>query len=143
MREGIDEPGAFPVAGDLVEALVELGERSEALAVTERLTELSEQQQHPWGLATAKRCTARIGRELRRSAAALASFGRLGLPYDQARSLLALGRAQRRLRKWRAARDALEGAVATFDELGSDGWADQARSELERVSARRPRPAAS
>ena len=29
----------------------------------------------------------------------------------------------------------------TFDELGSDGWADQARSELARVSARRPRPA--
>ena len=56
--EGIDEPGAFPVAGDLVEALVELGEQSEALAVTERLSELSERQQHPWGLATAKRCSA-------------------------------------------------------------------------------------
>ena len=149
VREGIDEPGAFPVAGDLVEALVELGERSEALAVTERLVGLSEQQQHPWGLATAKRCGATVqlkaGASNDGAAAALdeaaAAFGRLGLPYDQARSLLALGRAQRRLRKWRAARDALESAVATFDELGSDGWAEQARSELERVSARRPRPA--
>ena len=142
VREGIDEPGAFPVAGDLVEALVELGERSEALAVTERLSELSEQQQHPWGLATATRCAATVqlpsGPTLDEAAAA---FGRLGLEYDRARSLLAHGRAQRRLRKWRAARDALEGAVATFDELGSDGWADQARSELARVSARPPRPA--
>ena len=80
VREGIDEPGAFPVAGDLVEALVELGARSEALAVTERLVELSEQQQHPWGLATAKRCAAtvqfrsrlrRCGRGARRSCRSL------------------------------------------------------------------------
>ena len=134
VREGIDEPGAFPVAGDLVEALVELGEHSEALAVTERLSELSERQQHPWGLATAKRCSANADE-------AAAEFGRLGLPYDRARSLLAQGRAQRRQRKWRAARDALEGAVAAFDELGSDGWAEQARSELARVGARRPRAA--
>ena len=49
VREGIDEPCAFPVAGDLVEALVEVGERSEALALDERLTELSEQQQHRGG----------------------------------------------------------------------------------------------
>ena len=87
VREGIDEPGAFPVAGDLVEALVELGERSEALAVTERLIELSEQQQHPWGLATAKRCGATVqlksGASYDGAAAALdeaaAAFGRLGL----------------------------------------------------------------
>ena len=48
----------FPVAPELVEALVELGEHDEAVAVTTRLRELSEQQQHPWGLATARRCEA-------------------------------------------------------------------------------------
>jgi tetratricopeptide (TPR) repeat protein len=48
-REGVDDPGAFPVAPDLVEALTEMGERDEADAVTKRLGELAEQQEHPWG----------------------------------------------------------------------------------------------
>ena len=47
-REGVDEPGAFPVAPDLVEALAELGERDEARAVTERLRALRRAQEHPW-----------------------------------------------------------------------------------------------
>src|SRR5262249_51258600 len=32
---------------------------------------------------------------------------------------------------------AREGAAAAFDELGSPGWAEQARSELTRVGGRR------
>src|SRR5262249_58889937 len=51
-REGVDEPGAFPVAPDLVEALVELGRVQEAQDVAGRLRTLSEEQQHPWGLAS-------------------------------------------------------------------------------------------
>jgi DNA-binding NarL/FixJ family response regulator len=39
------------------------------------------------------------------------------------------------------ARASLEGAAATFAEIGSPGWAEQARSELTRVGARRRRPA--
>ena len=57
-REGVDDPGVFPVAPELVEALVELGEPGEALEVTARLQRLSDEQQHPWGLATARRCRA-------------------------------------------------------------------------------------
>ena len=48
-----------------------------------------------------------------------------------------LGRAQRRHRKWGAARATLEDAALAFDELGSSGWAEAARAELERVGARR------
>lgn len=36
------------------------------------------------------------------------------------------------------ARETLERAAAAFDELGSTGWAEAARAELERVGARRP-----
>ena len=36
-REGVEEPGVFPVAPDLVEALAEAGEFAEARAVTKRL----------------------------------------------------------------------------------------------------------
>jgi DNA-binding CsgD family transcriptional regulator len=147
-REGVDDPGTYPVAPDLVEALVEAGDLGEARAVTGRLAALSEQQEHPWGLAGARRCAAlvrlagaydeRPAEELRVAAAA---YGALGLPFERARSLLALGRAQRRAKKWGMARESLTRSAAAFDRLGSPGWADDARSELQRVGARRASPA--
>ena len=146
-KEGIDEPGAFPVAPELVEALVELDELDGAAAVTDRLRSLSKQQKHPWGLASVKRCDAliRLASPTYDPAAAAAlaeaaaDYGALGLRFDRARSLLSLGRAERRLKKWGAARRSLEQAAGAFDEIGSEGWAEQARAELARVSARRPR----
>jgi DNA-binding NarL/FixJ family response regulator len=145
--EGIDEPGAFPVAPELVQALVELGEIDEATEVVDRLRKLSEEQAHPWGLATVKRCGAliRLASQANDETAATAlseaadDYRRLGLRFDHARSLLSLGRAERRLKKWRIARESLEQAATAFDELGSPGWAEQARAELARVSARKPR----
>jgi DNA-binding CsgD family transcriptional regulator len=145
-REGVDEPGVFPVAPDLVEALIELNELDDARAVTARLETLSEQQQHPWGLLTARRSGALISLAAPPYEEAAAdqlkavakSYGGLGLRFDQARSLLALGRAQRRLKKWAAARGSLDLAVEAFDQIGSTGWAERARSELARVGARRP-----
>jgi DNA-binding CsgD family transcriptional regulator len=147
-REGVDDPGAFPVAPDLVEALVELGELDEAPAVINRLRDTAEAQEHPWGLASAKRCDALVRLASQpydeEAAAALAQaaarYEELGLRFDRARSLLVLGRAQRRHKKWAAARDSLEQAAAAFEEIGSAGWAEQARSELARVGARRPQP---
>jgi DNA-binding NarL/FixJ family response regulator len=41
---------------------------------------------------------------------------------------------------WGAARDSLERAASVFDEIGSAGWGDRARSELSRVGARKPSP---
>ncbi|HEX6699620.1 MAG TPA: AAA family ATPase [Gaiellaceae bacterium] len=145
-REGVDEPGAFPVAPDLVEALAELGQLDEAGTVMERLERLSEEQQHPWGFAGVKRCAGLVGLVSDRYAEgpatelaeAAAAYGALGLRFDRARSLLSLGRAQRRLRKWALARSSLDQAVAEFDELGSSGWAEQARAERGRVGGRRP-----
>jgi DNA-binding CsgD family transcriptional regulator len=141
VREGIDEPGAFPVAADLVEALVELGEIDEADAVVRHLQALAEAQGHPWGLVTARRGGALIhvddaAAEALREASE--EYGRLGLRYDRARTLLQLGRAQRRRRKWAAAREALEQAAADFHAMGAPGWAEEAESELGRVGARRP-----
>jgi DNA-binding CsgD family transcriptional regulator len=144
----VGDPGTYPVAPDLVEALLETGDHERAVAVTERLAALSEQQEHPWGLAGARRSDAlvrlagtydeRAAEELRIAAA---TYGALGLPFERARSLLALGRAQRRAKKWGKARESLNRAAAAFDRLGSPGWADDARSELERVGARRASPA--
>ena len=146
-REGVDEPGAFPVAPDLVEALAASGSLTSARAVCARLRTLAAAQEHPWGLATADRCDALValaaggeGTPADVLAEAADAYDGLGLPFDAARTRAALGRAQRRRRRWGAARAALEAAAAGFDALGSPGWAEQARSELERVGARRPRP---
>jgi DNA-binding CsgD family transcriptional regulator len=147
-REGVLEPGVFPAAPELVEALAELGELDEAVEVTAHLAERSRQQRHPWGNATAERCDAvvRLSRQRYDEAAAaalgnaVAAYERLGLRFDAARSLLSLGRAQRRFKQWGGARRSLEAAAAIFDGIGSPGWVEQSRSELTRVGARRPRP---
>jgi DNA-binding CsgD family transcriptional regulator len=143
-REGVEEPGVFPVAPELVEALVEKGEVEDARVVAARLRELAGQD-HPWGLATAKRCDGAIGlADSGESAAdllgeAAEEYESLGLRFDHARALLVLGRGERRRKRWAASRAALEGSAAAFDAQGSPGWAEYARAELERVGGRQPR----
>jgi DNA-binding CsgD family transcriptional regulator len=141
-REGVLEPGAFPVAPDLVEALVELDGLAEARAVTNRLAQLSRRQGHPWGLAGVERCRALLAPGLDQAAARLRAAARdyegRGLRFDATRCMLSLGRIQRRAKQWRAARDSLADAAAAFDRLGSPGWAETARAEHDRVGGRRP-----
>jgi DNA-binding CsgD family transcriptional regulator len=145
--EGVDDPGVFPVAPDLVEALVALGNRDAARSVADRLSTLAAEQGHPWGLATASRCGAliRLGpqtydQEARVLSQAAAAYEDIGLRFDRARTLLTLGRAERRLGRRGAARRSLEAATAAFDEIGSVGWAEQARAELARLGGRRAQP---
>jgi DNA-binding CsgD family transcriptional regulator len=145
-QEGVLDPGAFPAATDLVEALVESESYDAARDVVEVLAEVARSQEHPWARVGAGRGAAMVeihadsytdsaGEALE---AAATAYGGLGLAFDEARTLLALGRAQRRAKKWGAARDVLERAAAAFETIGSSGWADDARAELERVGARRP-----
>jgi DNA-binding NarL/FixJ family response regulator len=147
VREGVQDPGAFPVAGDLVEALAEAGRPEEAARVIGRLAGLAAAQQHPWGLATADRSAAVVtlaGGYDEAAAAQLAqaaeAYRALGLGFDAARALLVLGRAQRRATKRAAARDSLEQARAGFEALGCPGWAAAAAAEADRVSGRRAAP---
>jgi DNA-binding CsgD family transcriptional regulator len=142
-REGVADPGAFPVAPDLVEALVWLGRITEAEAVAGHVHELATSQHHPWGLAAAGRCAAVIALApgygepaAAQLAGAAASYGELGLGFDRARSLLWLGRETRRARKRAAARRLLTAACTEFGRLGSDGWAGQARAEIDLLGAK-------
>jgi DNA-binding CsgD family transcriptional regulator len=147
--EGVSEPGVFPVAPELVEVLAEVGELDEARVVTARLRELAQDQAHPWGLISVERCEAVVAlagdtydtEAAARLVAAADAYEKLGLRFDAARSLLAAGRAARRFKQWGLARSSLEAAAATFEKIGSPAWAEQVRSELTRVGARRPRPA--
>jgi DNA-binding NarL/FixJ family response regulator len=59
------------------------------------------------------------------------------MPFERARTLLALGRVRRRLKQKRLARLAFEAALAIFAELGAAVWAERTRQELQRVATRR------
>src|SRR5262249_54821737 len=50
--EGVLEPGVFPVAPELVEALLEVDAVAEARVVTDRHAQLAKRQDHPWAQAT-------------------------------------------------------------------------------------------
>jgi DNA-binding CsgD family transcriptional regulator len=56
--------------------------------------------------------------------------------FELARTLLALGTAQRRAQHKRLARETLERAVEGFEQLGARVWAEKARSELRRIGGR-------
>ncbi|WP_210438436.1 helix-turn-helix transcriptional regulator [Nocardioides xinjiangensis] len=144
-REGVLDPGAFPAAPDLVEALVEVGDPAGAREVVDVLAEAADVQDHPWARLASGRGRAAVALASGWSddvaadlAGVAASYARLGLAADAARTWLLLGRAQRRSRKWGAARESLGCAVGLYEQMAAPGWAAAARAELERVGARRP-----
>ena len=52
--------------------------------------------------------------------------------------MLCLGTVRRQAQQKRAAREALEEALAIFDGLGARLWAEKTRAELKRISGRQP-----
>ena len=73
---------------------------------------------------------------------ALDLHARIELPLDRGRTLLALGAAQRRMKRRREARQTLEEALAVFERIGAELWAERARTELRRISGRSATPGA-
>jgi DNA-binding CsgD family transcriptional regulator len=145
-REGADNPGAFPVAGHLVAALLQGGRTTAALEVVGRLERLAVEQDHPWAAATVRRCRSLLAfHEETVDAAEVATttvevaaeLERLGLFLDAATALAAAGAAVRRRRQWGLAKELLSRAVEAYDACGATGWADAAREELSRVGGRR------
>ena len=116
---------------DLIEALVHLDQRDEAVLVLKRLTL---EPARPWSVAVTRRGEALIaplGPEAIEAAIESAErFTRLGAPFEAARSELVAGELARRARRLRTARALLARAVATFDGLGAPRWAERARREL-------------
>ena len=59
-----------------------------------------------------------------------AVLGRRHAPFERARSLLALGATQRRMKRRREARETLDEALDVFERIGAALWAERARGEL-------------
>jgi DNA-binding CsgD family transcriptional regulator len=144
VSHGWDEPTDFAWA-NAIEALVGIGELAVARCYLALYEDRAVRAASPWALATAARChglvataegDARSG--LGALERALSEHDRMCCPFERGRTLLVLGLIRRRARDKRGSRDALEEALATFDGLGAGQWAQRARSELARISGRRP-----
>jgi DNA-binding CsgD family transcriptional regulator len=140
---GVTEPGVFPTAGDLVEALAAAGRPEDGRADAAELVRTGEEHAHPWAQVVGARAAAlvepdaRAAEELLRRALEL--HRTLELPLDEARSRLALGSLLRRERRQREARELLEQAAEGFEALGVPPLAARARDELARIPGRRTR----
>jgi DNA-binding CsgD family transcriptional regulator len=146
---GLREPGAFPFVPDEVEALVVLGDLEPAQSLTDKLEEQGRELGRPLALATAARCRGLIaaaGSDLDAAEAhltrALSEHESQPQPFELGRTLLVAGVVQRRMRRQRRARELLQRAVHTFEELGASVWAANANGELGRVGGRAPAPEA-
>jgi DNA-binding NarL/FixJ family response regulator len=145
MRErGLGDLSLFPVAHTLAEALVAVGQVSGALEISAALRSCRAGS-NAWCRAMAARCealaaSARGDHAAARAAfaAALAAHAELPEPFEHARTLLLLGRAERTARSWGAARTAFTGALGRFELLGATRWAQHAADDLARLPGRRP-----
>ncbi len=144
MREaGIHEPRLCAHAGELVEALIGIGELEDAAGALARLEEDAERSGGRWSRGVAARCRALLYAVGRRSDEALDAAERSLLeldgvpaPFERARTLLVTGQIRRRRKEKGQARDALRAAVAMFEELETPIWAERARAELARIPER-------
>jgi DNA-binding CsgD family transcriptional regulator len=148
-REAIVEPAETLFVVDHIEALVEVGRLDEA----EELLGWYEGNARTLGRASGLACSARSRGRLAaadgRIEEAVAQFqqalewhDRVPIPLDRGRTLLALGAAQRRLKRRREARATLDEALAIFERIDAVLWAERVRGELKRISGRAATPGA-
>jgi DNA-binding CsgD family transcriptional regulator len=139
------EPGMRLELGDLLEALVATGELDEADDVLALEEPRASTLDRAWCLAILARCRALLQAARGDFDSAFAAFeralaehARTTDPFHHARTLLALGRTQRRAKRRGDARRTLEDALARFETLGAPLWAEQTRAELARIGGRAP-----
>ncbi|MGH6914868.1 MAG: LuxR C-terminal-related transcriptional regulator [Geminicoccales bacterium] len=145
IERGIEGTKRISFIGDEIDALIQLGQLDAAIALTDELHRRGQLLHRPHLSAVAARCRARA--EAAKGVAgatqgalleAADTFLQLRLPFERARTLLALGEVRRRAKQKRAAREALGAALATFEELGAPLWAEKTRAELARIGGRSP-----
>jgi DNA-binding CsgD family transcriptional regulator len=126
--------------------MIILGRHDEAEPLIEALECNGARLDRAWMLAVGARCRAMLAAARGDVAAgvthahdALAHHDRIEMPFERARTLLTLGRLERRLRHWRPAAAALTEALTIFEAVGTPLWSAQARAELERGMPGRPR----
>jgi DNA-binding CsgD family transcriptional regulator len=136
-----DTPSVFE---NYPEALAATGDLGRARDVVDLYEQRARTANKALALAPAWRCRALVaevegdlGTALVALDEALTQHDRVAMPFSRARTLLVLGRIRRRIGERRAARQALDDALAVFEVLGAPRWVERARAELDRVPSRR------
>lgn len=142
---GFGEAFAAQVIAGAVEELVVLGRHEEAAEHVKRLESPPEAADAPWLDAITARARGVVAAAAGDPTAAVAQLERsvnimetavTPSPFELARTLLALGRVQRRERQKQAAREPLQRALDLFERVGARLWAEKARDELRRIGGR-------
>jgi DNA-binding NarL/FixJ family response regulator len=140
---GVRNPGAYPFAPDMLEALVTAGRVDDAERLVRWVIDGTRTGDHPWARSMAARGRGLILRARGEHEAAVAALrealsthDELRMPLERGRALLLLGSAQRRARRRSDAAATLERAVATFRELGALSFEARAQDERRRLGVR-------
>ncbi|MEP6954919.1 MAG: AAA family ATPase [Solirubrobacteraceae bacterium] len=131
-RSGIADVDLSPVP-ELVDEYLRLGRLGDAQGVADAYAARAEAKGQPWALARAARCRGLLAEGDAMEAwfaQALALHARTPDAFETARTQLAFGARLRRARRRVRAREELGAALAAFERLGADSWADQADAEL-------------
>ena len=144
---GLADPVGIVFVPDEIDALIALGDQGPAQALITLLGRLGAAHDRPWAIAAAARgrgvlhaARGELDDSIAAFADALVAHDRAGMPFERARTLLALGRVLRRRKQWSQARETLREAVETFESTGALGWAGHARTELARAGERTSDP---
>jgi DNA-binding CsgD family transcriptional regulator len=132
-EDGTRDPDLSPLP-ELVELLMRIGREEEAAALAARYAGEAEAKGRAWGLARARRAEALVAvgdaEAEARFAEALELLAGEEDVFERARCELCLGERRRRVGRRVDARAPLRSALATFDALGADPWAERAGAEL-------------
>jgi DNA-binding CsgD family transcriptional regulator len=141
---GLNDPSS-PIWADAIETLVTLGELERARGYLAAYEANAGRLGSSWAIAAASRCRGlfeaaegHVDRAIDAFETSLSQLERNPYPLERARTLLCLGTVRRQAQQKKAAREALDQALAIFDELGARLWAEKARAELRRISGRAP-----
>ncbi|MFE0106090.1 LuxR C-terminal-related transcriptional regulator [Streptomyces sp. NPDC059009] len=142
-HQRVDDPTMLRWQPELAEALAAHGGPDEGRLLVDRLRATAGDRVLATGIGPAldraeAACLARLGAEpratdlLRRAAA---RFHRIGLPLEEARTHLALGRLERTRRRHAAARTAWRAALVQYQQSGAHPWTALTQDLLHRLDA--------
>ncbi len=136
-RRGVEEPTNVPWLPDLVEAYARAGRAQDAWRALDVLVPQARATGSAVAGAAEARCRGILEPDFDAAfAESLALHDLRPMPFERARTLLALGRRLHRARRRAEARDRLREALDGFERLEATAWARQARHELRAAGGR-------